>query len=177
MLANKQIVKRTHVCIVCEDFLPMKQLQDIVWFCRRDVEESLVNDCDEIPRNYVASRHGTPVLDSTSKGVSCREESGCRYLGDSNVHYRESEGSEEDSTEEIEKSQHAPRRSERLGRTRVRVSDTVRMTVGNHVTYEKAMRRRMVKEWKVTLEEYLYSIERTTFELKLSCRQKRCRLV
>lgn len=82
------------------------------------------------------------MLHLTGKSVACKEEAGCRVLGDSNRHHGKSDVNEEDSAEEIEESQFSPRHIRRFRRPPVRfysTVDTVRMSVEDPVKYEGAM--------------------------------------
>lgn len=112
MLKNDWTVEKTCHCLVQEDIFSVKQWQHVVRISSSELQESLLNDCDEPDVDYVAVGQGTPVLDLTCKLVAFGEYNGCGDSGDSNPHQKESSVNEEDSAEEIGESQVPPRRSE-----------------------------------------------------------------
>lgn len=74
----------------------------------------------------MAERQGTPLIDFTDESGAHKKQAGCGDLGDSNPDQEDRWVSEEESLEEIEKSQLPPRQSGRAWRTHVRFSDTVK---------------------------------------------------
>lgn len=155
ILEDDQTVEKTCPRYVSEDYFHMKQYPNVVHVSSSELEEPLLNDCDESDVDYATDRHGTSVLGLTVKVVARDKNANTEDLSDSNPHYEESEDAEEDRAEVIEESQPPPMRSKRARRTPVRISDTVVVAVEDSVTYEEAMEGRGKNEWKQTQKKEL----------------------
>lgn len=60
------------------------------WISSSRLEESLLNDRDKTPLDYVPDLHGTPVLDFTGKSFAREEDASRTDLGDPNPNQEKS---------------------------------------------------------------------------------------
>lgn len=140
ILKDDRTVEKTRHCIDREDVFPMKQWKNVVQNSDSKLEESLLNDWDEVTIDFAADDHGTPVLYLTGKSVASEGGAGRSDLCDSKPHQYESKTTDGDSVKEVEEPRPPLRRSRQVTETSVCIKSTVMVAVENNVTYEEAMK-------------------------------------
>lgn len=101
----------TRHCLVREGVFSVKQLQNVVQVSSSELDESLLNDCDESAGDYVADGQRMSVQDLVEESVAREEDAGRGNSNYWNQHHMESHVSEEDSAEEIQEAEPPSRRS------------------------------------------------------------------
>lgn len=79
----------------------MKKWQKVFRVSSSELEEPLLNDCDEAAVDFVACRHEPPVLELPGKSVAHEANNGIGFMGDSNRNQKGSKANGEDNAERI----------------------------------------------------------------------------
>lgn len=66
----------------------MWKWQNVVRVSSTELEEFLVNDCDEAAIDYLDDGRGPPVLELSGKSAARKEDGGPAKLGESNPHHK-----------------------------------------------------------------------------------------